>query len=154
MRGARHNDAGLARKIEILTAVRQRHAEATEPLAVLAAFGGCEMVVMVGAMLEAAARRMVIVNDGFIVTAALLVASRLNSRVLDYVVFAHESEEQAHARLVAALGGSPLLHLGLRLGEGSGAVLAWPLLQAAVNFIEEMATFESAGVDNREEPLA
>ncbi len=148
-RGAGHDDAGLAHKISILEEVALRHADVwakPDPLDVLEAVGGLEIAVIVGGMLAAASRRMLIVNDGFIITAALLVAARLNPRVLDYAVFAHGSAEQAHGRLVAELGGKPLLDLGLRLGEGTGAALAWPVLQASVNFLAQMATFESAGV--------
>ncbi len=152
-RGAGHDDAGLAAKIAVLEATRQRHAAAVasgDPQAVLAAFGGCELVVMAGAMLAAAARRMVILCDGFIVSAALLAASRIDGGVLDYAVFAHASAEQAHRRLVAAMDGRPLLDLEMRLGEGTGAALAWPLVQAAANFLNEMATFSSAGVSKRD----
>lgn len=149
-RGAGHDDAGLAHKRAVLARVQARHAGVNGPLDALAAFGGCEIAMMTGAMLEAASRRMVIVNDGFIVTAALLVAARLRPAVLDYCVFAHGSAEAGHGRAVAALGGKPLLDLGLRLGEGTGAALAWPLLVSAVNFLREMATFESAGVSERE----
>jgi nicotinate-nucleotide--dimethylbenzimidazole phosphoribosyltransferase len=148
-RGAGHDDAGLARKQAVLREVQARHAGVREPRAALAAFGGCEIAMMAGAMLAAASRRMVLVNDGFIVTAALLVAARLQPAVLDYAVFAHASAESGHGRLVAALGGRPLLDLGMRLGEGTGAALAWPLLVAATHFLAEMATFESAGVSTR-----
>jgi nicotinate-nucleotide--dimethylbenzimidazole phosphoribosyltransferase len=92
---------------------------------------------------------MVVVNDGFIVSAAVLCAARIEPRVLDYVVCAHGSAEQAHGRLLAALGQRPLLNLDLRLGEGTGAALAWPLLVSACGFLREMATFESAGVSGR-----
>jgi nicotinate-nucleotide--dimethylbenzimidazole phosphoribosyltransferase len=102
-------------------------------------------------MLGAAARRMVIVNDGFITTAALVVAAKLAPAVLDYAVFSHSSAEGGHRRVLAALGAKPLLELDLRLGEGTGAALAWPLLVAAVNFNAEMATFESAGVSEKTE---
>jgi len=148
-RGAGHDDAGVTRKCAILELVQSRHHVLREPRAALAAYGGCEIAMMAGAMLEAASRRMIIVNDGFIVTSALLVASRLCPAVLDYVVFSHVSGEAGHGHLVEALGGEPLLNLGLRLGEGTGAALAWPLIQAAVNFLNEMATFESAGVSER-----
>lgn len=148
-RGAGHDDDGLARKRATLIAVQARHAGVRTPSAALAAFGGCEIAMMTGAMLAAAERRMVIVNDGFIVSAALLCAARIEPRVLDYAVCAHGSAEQAHARLLAALGMRPLLDLGLRLGEGTGAALAWPLLVAACGFLSEMATFESAGVSER-----
>ena len=148
-RGAGHDDAGLERKRITLAAVRARHAGVGTAREALAAFGGCEIAMMTGAMLAAAERRMLIVNDGFIVSAALLCAARIEPRVLDYAVCAHGSAEQAHGRLLAALGMRPLLDLGLRLGEGTGAALAWPLLVAACGFLREMATFESAGVSER-----
>jgi nicotinate-nucleotide--dimethylbenzimidazole phosphoribosyltransferase len=149
-RGTGHDDIGLAHKIQVLCKVRDRHAGLSDPLDVLAAFGGLEIAMMAGAMLGAASRRMVVVNDGFICTAALLAASRLNPAVLDYVVFAHCSAERAHREMVDALGGEPLLDLGMRLGEGTGGALVWPLLQAAVNMMAEMATFASAGVSESE----
>lgn len=149
-RGAGHDDAGLAHKLAVLNSVQERHGHLRDPLAALAAFGGCEIAMMTGAMLAAAARRMVVVNDGFIVTAALVAAAKLNPAVLDYTVFAHHSADRGHRRVLAALEARPLLDLGLRLGEGTGAALAWPLLQSAVRFLEEMATFESAGVSTRE----
>jgi nicotinate-nucleotide--dimethylbenzimidazole phosphoribosyltransferase len=147
--GAGHDAPGLARKVATLEAVRARHLGVSGAREALAAFGGCEIAMMTGAMLAAAERRMVIVNDGFIVSAALLCAARIEPRVLDYTVCAHGSAEQAHGRLLAALGARPLLDLGLRLGEGTGAALAWPLLVAACGFLREMATFESAGVSER-----
>ena len=153
-RGAGHDDLGLARKRATLAAVRARHAGVRTSREALAAFGGCEIAMMTGAMLAAAERRMVIVNDGFIVSAALLCAARIEPRVLDYAVCAHGSAEQAHGRLLAALGMRPLLDLGLRLGEGTGAALAWPLLVAACGFLREMATFESAGVSERAEGVS
>lgn len=148
-RGAGHDDAGLAHKRAVLARVFARHPAARTPLEALAAFGGCEIAMMAGAMLGAASRRMVIVNDGFIVTAALVVAAKLEPAVLDYTIFTHRSAEAGHARVLAALEATPLLDLGLRLGEGTGAALAWPLLVAAVNFLAEMATFESAAVSVR-----
>ncbi len=148
-RGTGHDEAGLVRKRAVLARVKERHAEAREPRDVLAAFGGCEIAMMAGAMLGAAARRMLIVNDGFISTAALLVAARLAPGVLDYTVFAHRSAEKGHARVLAELRAEPLLELGLRLGEGTGAALAWPVIAAAANFLHDMATFESAGVSER-----
>ena len=148
-RGAGHDDLGLARKLAILEAVQARHVDATKPLDVLAAYGGCEIAMMAGAILGAASARMVVLIDGFIVTAALLVAAALQPRVRDYCVFAHASAERGHARALAVLNARPLLHLDLRLGEGSGAALAWPLLVSAAAFLEEMATFESAGVSDR-----
>jgi len=116
---------------------------------VLATFGGFEIAMMVGAMLEAAVRRKLLLIDGFIVTSALLVAARIAPAVLDYCVFAHCSDEAGHRRMLDALGARPLLQLGLRLGEGTGAALALPLVRAAANFLNEMATFGSAAVSEQ-----
>jgi nicotinate-nucleotide--dimethylbenzimidazole phosphoribosyltransferase len=90
-----------------------------------------------------------VVVDGLIATASVLVAARLAPAVLDYAVFAHASGDGVHRQAVTALGGKPLLDLGLRLGEGTGAALAWPLVVAAAAFLDEMATFSSAGVSDR-----
>ena len=141
---------GIARKTTVLREVLLRHADARDPLAVLAAFGGFEIATMVGAVLQAAAERRVIVVDGFITSAAVLVAARLAPAVLQRCVFAHRSGERGHALMLAELKGQPLLDLGLRLGEGSGAALAWPLLASACAILREMASFESAGVSQRE----
>jgi nicotinate-nucleotide--dimethylbenzimidazole phosphoribosyltransferase len=149
-RGAGHDDAGLARKLAILKRVQARRGPVAGPLAALAAYGGCEVAMMAGAMLSAASRRMLVMNDGFIVTSALLVAARIDPAVLDYTIFGHVSAEGAHPKLVSLLGGKPLLSLGLRLGEGTGAALAWPLVAGAANFLREMATFESAEISGRQ----
>ncbi|WP_246448575.1 nicotinate-nucleotide--dimethylbenzimidazole phosphoribosyltransferase [Roseateles oligotrophus] len=150
-RGTGLDDAGLTRKIGVLQAVLQRHAEASEPLQALAAFGGFEIAMMVGAVLQAALERRVIVVDGFITSSAVLVASRLQPAVLERCVFAHRSQEQGHALMLQACGGAtPLLDLGLRLGEGSGAALAWPLLDSACRILHEMASFASAGVSEKQ----
>jgi len=97
-------------------------------------------------VLQAAAERRVIVVDGFITSAAVLVASRIAPQVLQRCVFAHRSGERGHSLMLAQMQAVPLLDLGLRLGEGSGAALAWPLLQSACAVLREMASFESAGV--------
>jgi nicotinate-nucleotide--dimethylbenzimidazole phosphoribosyltransferase len=143
--------AGVARKRDVLAQVLTRHARATAPLDALAAFGGFEIAALVGAVLQAASERRVIVVDGFIVSAAVLVAQRLAPHVRQRCIFAHRSGESGHGLLLRELGleseeGRPLLDLGLRLGEGSGAALAWPLLQSACLVLEQMASFESAGV--------
>ena len=140
---------GVRRKQAVIEAAVALHRDVAAPLDVLATFGGLEIAMMVGAMLGAAERRMVLVIDGFIVSSALLVAARLQPAVLDYCVFAHCSGEHGHRQLLQQLGARPLLELGMRLGEGTGAALALPLVQAAAGFLCEMATFESASVSNR-----
>lgn len=138
--------AGIERKRAVLQQALDANAEATTPLAALAALGGYEVATLVGAVLQAALERRVIVVDGFITSAAVLVASRLQPAVLQRCVFAHRSGERGHSLMLAQMQAEPLLDLGLRLGEGSGAALAWPLLQSACAVLAEMASFESAGV--------
>lgn len=150
-RGSGLDDAGLARKRAVLEGVLARHAAARSPLEALAAFGGFEIAMLAGALLQAAHERRVIVVDGFVVGAALLVARALAPAVLDHCVFAHRGAEAGHAAMLAALGAEPLLALDMRLGEGSGALLAWPLVDAAARMLTEMASFESAGVEQRAE---
>jgi len=137
---------GVARKTAILREVLIKHEAAKTPLEALAALGGFEIATMVGAVLQAAAENRVIVVDGFISSAAVLVASRLDPLVLQRCVFAHRSGERGHALMLDALQGLPLLDFQLRLGEGSGAALVWPLLISACTVLREMASFESAGV--------
>ena len=140
---------GVLRKQRVIESAVARHAGVTDPLEVLATFGGFEIAMMAGAMLESARRRKVLLIDGFIVTSALLVAARVAPAILDYCVFAHCSDEAGHRRMLQALDASPLLQLGLRLGEGTGAALALPLLRAAAGFLNEMATFASASVSEK-----
>ncbi len=147
-RGTGLDDAGLARKQALLEQALRRFPGGS-PLEVLAEFGGFEIAAMVGAMLAAAEAKMVLLVDGFIVGAAALVAARLAPALPDYCVFCHCSAEPGHRAQLAALGGEPLLDLGLRLGEGTGAALAFPLVRAAVAFLDEMASFESAGVADK-----
>ena len=144
--GAGLSVEGIVHKLRVLEAAVARHADVNEPLDVLATFGGFEIAMMAGAMLAAAERGMVLLIDGFIVTSALLVAAKLQPAILDYCVFSHCSDERGHKKMLSHLNARPLLQLGLRLGEGSGCALALPLLHAAVNFLGEMATFESANV--------
>jgi len=141
--------AAVQRKTDILRGVLARHPSATAPLAALAAFGGFEVATMVGAVLQAASERRVVVVDGFIATSAVLVAHALQPLVLQVCVFAHRSGERGHEFMLQHLGVQALLDLGLRLGEGSGAALAWPLLLAACAMLRDMASFESAGVSEK-----
>jgi nicotinate-nucleotide--dimethylbenzimidazole phosphoribosyltransferase len=144
----------VQRKTAVLREVLALHANATEPLQALAALGGLEIATMVGAVLQAAAERRVLVVDGFIASAAVLVAHALQPLVLQRCVFAHRSGERGHEFMLQHLGVQALLDLGLRLGEGSGAALAWPLLQSACALLRDMASFESAGVAEKTEAPA
>ncbi len=141
--------AGRARKSEVLRGVLERHSDATSPLAVLAAFGGFEIATLVGAVLQAAQERRVIVLDGFIASAAVLVAQTLRPHVVQRCVATHASAEPGHRLMLKFLGLEPLVELDLRLGEGSGAALIWPLLESACRILREMASFESAGVSKK-----
>ncbi|WP_144108472.1 nicotinate-nucleotide--dimethylbenzimidazole phosphoribosyltransferase [Paraburkholderia sp. BCC1886] len=149
-RGTGLDDAGLAKKRDVLAAALAHHPVSTDPLDVLATFGGFEIAMMAGAYLAAAQARMTILVDGFIASSALLVADALAPNVRDYCVFAHASNEAGHRRMLGHFGAQPLLSLDLRLGEGTGAALAVPLLRAAAAFVDGMASFESAGVANRD----
>jgi len=149
-RGTGLDDAGLNRKWRLLQKAKSRHGEPEDPMMALACYGGFEIAMMAGAYAEAAHRGMLILVDGFIATAALLPIWASEPRVLDWCVFSHCSAEKGHEALLARLGGQPLLRLGMRLGEGTGAALALPLIKAAVNFYNEMASFDQAGVSQRD----
>lgn len=146
-RGTGLDDFALNHKLHIIQETLQRH-ESTrgKPLDVLQAVGGCEINMMCAAMLQAAADKKVILVDGFIATAAALAASKINPHVLGYCIFAHQSDESGHRHMLEHLQAEPVLKLDLRLGEGSGAALAYPLIQSAVLFLNDMATFASASV--------
>lgn len=141
--------AGIDRKTAVLREVLALHAGVTAPLEVLATFGGFEMATMLGAVLQAASERRIIVVDGFITTTVIMVAKALQPNVLQRCVFAHQSGERGHGLLLQQLNATPLLDMGLRLGEGSGAALVWPILLAACAVMREMASFESAGVNEK-----
>jgi len=143
---------GVRHKTAVLREVLARHPQANTPLAALAALGGFEIATLVGAVLQAADERRVVLVDGFIASAAVLVAHALQPLVLQRCVFAHRSGERGHEFMLQHLGVQALLDLGLRLGEGSGAALAWPLLQAACAMLREMASFASAGVSEKAAP--
>ena len=150
-RGTGLDDTQLLHKQAVLARALALHS-ATDPfdaIEELAALGGFEIAMMAGAMLQAASERRVVLVDGFIAGASALVAQALMPAVRDYLVFCHRSAETGHRLLLAHLQAKPLLELDLRLGEGTGALLAWPLVLSAANFLNEMASFESAGVSER-----
>jgi len=139
--GAGHDAAGLALKTAAIGRAAAR-SDAVGPLEVLAEFGGAEIAMMAGLVLGGAAHRRVVVVDGFISSVAALTACRMAPAALDYCVFAHASAERGHAILLEALGVEPLLRLDLRLGEGTGGVLAAPLLRAAARMLSEVASLD------------
>jgi nicotinate-nucleotide--dimethylbenzimidazole phosphoribosyltransferase len=146
-RGTGLDDDGLARKVDVVhRALRANQPDPTDPLGVLASLGGFEIAVLCGLVLGAAANRVVAVLDGFITAAATLVAVRLAPDAVEAVIASHLSPEPGHRLVLDALGLEPLLDLGLRLGEGSGAALTLPLLDASLAILADMATFGSAGV--------
>jgi nicotinate-nucleotide--dimethylbenzimidazole phosphoribosyltransferase len=144
-RGTGIDDAGWTRKV---AAIRRALAVNTagDPFDVATNLGGFEILGLAGVVLGAAARRVPVVMDGFITAAAALVAVRLAPAATGYLIASHRSVEVGHRALLAALHTQPLLDLDLRLGEGSGAALAFPLVEAAVRVLHEMATFAGAGV--------
>ncbi len=148
-RGTGLDDAGLQHKTDILTQVLVRHNETQSPLDALAALGGLEIAMMAGALIQAASERRILLIDGFIASSALLVAERLAPGVAQYAIFAHHSVEPGHAHLLKLLNAEPLLNMSMRLGEGSGAALAYPLLQSACAIINEMASFSDAGISEQ-----
>lgn len=148
-RGTGLDDTGLMRKRALLERALARGGRPDAARTLLSEYGGFEISMMAGAMIGAAEKRMLLLIDGFIVTAALLVAQRIAPEILAYCVFAHRSEEPGHRVQLDYLGVEPLMELDLRLGEGTGAALAFPLVQAAVNFLNEMASFDSAGVSEK-----
>jgi nicotinate-nucleotide--dimethylbenzimidazole phosphoribosyltransferase len=154
-RGTGVNDEQLKQKQTTLEQVYRLHQPTivASPGAstILQCVGGFEIAMLTGAYLEAAEQKMVILVDGFISTAALLLARLSNPAILDNCIFSHCSGENGHIAMLEWLGVQPLLNLGMRLGEGTGAALAFPLVRAAVNFLEEMASFESAGVSKSDE---
>jgi nicotinate-nucleotide--dimethylbenzimidazole phosphoribosyltransferase len=145
-RGTGLDDHGLAHKRAVIAAAVAAQGRSDDPRLLLSRYGGLEIAMIAGAMLGAAARRRAFVVDGFIATAAYAMAAAMAPALRDYAVFGHVSAESPHRRWLQQLGAEPLLDLGMRLGEGSGAVLAWPLLRAAAAILGDMASFASAGV--------
>ena len=149
-RGTGLTDPQLLHKQAVLAKAAALHEAATQPLDALAALGGFEIAMMTGAMLQAASERRVILVDGFIAGSAALVACSVAPAAKDYMVFCHRSAERGHHLLLSHLAARPLLDLDMRLGEGTGALLAWPMVQSAALLMNEMASFESAGVSGKE----
>jgi nicotinate-nucleotide--dimethylbenzimidazole phosphoribosyltransferase len=144
--GSGLNSAGQNRKLGILTQAVDNYKSKYSDISPLRYFGGFEMIAAMGGMLRAAEHRMIILVDGFIMTACMLGASKLNPDILPYAVFGHCGDESGHRLMLNAMNAQPLLSLGLRLGEGTGAICAYPILQSAVNMINEMDNFDHAQI--------
>jgi nicotinate-nucleotide--dimethylbenzimidazole phosphoribosyltransferase len=150
-RGTGIDDAGLQKKIQVIReAIRLNAPDPQDALDVLAKVGGLEIAGLAGVIIGAAARRVPVVVDGFISGTAALVAAKLIPEVKPYLIASHRSVEIGHLAIWNTLGLHPLFDLGLRLGEGTGAVLAFHLIEAATRILDEMATFDEAGVSNKE----
>ena len=148
-RGTGHDDAGLQRKLNILLQVQAARGVPAQGEAMLAAYGGCEIAAIVGAMHTCHGRDTAFLVDGFIATAAFLVARHMKPEIARSAFFAHASDERAHRRVLQYLNVRPILELSMRLGEGTGAAMAVPVLRAACAFVQDMASFDSAGISDR-----
>ena len=148
-KGTGIEDMALERKIRILKEISEKY-DTQSPIEVLATFGGFEIAMITGAIIEAKKQGMIILVDGFIITAALLTASNFDNKVIENTIFCHQSGEKGHSLMLAYLKAKPILNLGLRLGEGTGAAIALPIIKSAVNFLNQMSSFEDAGVTNKE----
>jgi len=144
-RGTGHDDEGLKKKISILKEASSKY-NVSEPEQILAAYGGFEIAMMCGAMLQAKTNGMVIIVDGFITTSALITAFHMDKTILDHCIFSHCSGEKGHKAMLDYLGVDALVDLNMRLGEGTGAAVTYPLIKSAVLFLNEMASFENSGV--------
>jgi len=150
-RGTGLDNPQLLRKKQLLKQANDFHGQISHPLDVLQTYGGFEVAQICGAMIEAFKNQMIILVDGFIATSAFLVAESLYPEIKEFAIFCHNSNEIGHQKMLNYLDVKPLLHLEMRVGEGTGCALAYPIIQNAVAFLNEMASFESAGVSNKDE---
>ena len=144
--GSGLDNAGIRHKYEILKQALDNYRGDGSPRDIIRHFGGLEMVMAIGAMLQAAELKMIILVDGFIMTNCILAAVKLHPEFLDYAIFVHCGDESGHKLLLEKLNANPLLHLGLRLGEGTGAICAYPIVVSAVRMINEMDNFAHAAI--------
>lgn len=147
--GAGLDTPGIRHKYEVLSNALANYQATTHhptPITPLAYFGGFEMIAAIGAMLKAAEKHLVILIDGFIMTACALAAIQLYPAAKDYMIFTHCGDESGHKRMLDAMGANALLHLGLRLGEGTGALCAYPIVDSAVRMMNEMNNFDNARI--------
>jgi nicotinate-nucleotide--dimethylbenzimidazole phosphoribosyltransferase len=149
-RGTGVNDEQFAKKIAILNKAKNTHGKIENAMDILQTYGGFEIAQICSAMLTAYANKMMIMIDGFIASSAFLIAHKINPLIIENAIFCHVSDEFGHLHLLNYLGVKPVLNLGMRLGEGTGCAVAFPIIQSAVSFLNNMASFESAGVANKE----
>jgi len=152
-RGTGLDKEGVKSKFDLLNEGLSKYNQSKDPIDVLTHFGGFEIVMIVGAMLKAAELKMTLLIDGFIITSALLAAFKINPKVKDYCLFAHKSNEQAHIKMLNIMGGEPILDISMRLGEATGAMVCFPLIKSAAQFMNEMASFQDAGVSEATEEI-
>ncbi|MGQ1787738.1 MULTISPECIES: nicotinate-nucleotide--dimethylbenzimidazole phosphoribosyltransferase [unclassified Saccharicrinis] len=143
------DENGIKHKASVIDKAVKLHNAHTDPYKTLANLGGFEIATITGAMLKAAELKMVVMVDGFIITSALLAAYEINNNILDYCIFSHKSHEKGHALMLDYLKAEPILDIHMRLGEGTGSAVAYPIIESAINFFNEMSSFENAGVSNR-----
>ena len=144
--GAGLNNEGIRHKYEVLSKAVEKWKRTAETHSPLSYFGGFEMIAAIGAMLRAAELHIIILIDGFIMTACALGACQLYPQAKDYMIFTHCGDESGHKRMLDQLDADPLLHLGLRLGEGTGALCAFPIVDSAVRMVNEMNNFDNANI--------
>ena len=144
--GSGLNDEGVKHKKDVLKRALENDSGTTDVMDVITWFGGLEMVMAVGGMLKAAELGMIILVDGFIMTNCMLAASKINKNVLHYAIFTHQGDESGHKLLLNHLNADPLLFLDLRLGEGTGALCAYPIIDSSVRMINEMNSFSNAAI--------
>lgn len=149
-RGTGLDENGVSHKAQVIKKALEKYGEGLSPIEILATYGGFEIAMTTGAMLKAAECGMCILVDGFIITSALLAANAINPNIIDYCIFSHQSNEQGHKLMLEHLQVEPVMQLDLRLGEGTGAAIAYPVVKSAVSFLNEMASFDDAGVSNKE----
>ena len=148
-RGTGFDDRGLERKKEVLKQASRKY-RVHNPMEILSTYGGLEIAMMCGAMLQAKDKGMLLLVDGFISTAAFLVVHAMDPSMLNVSIFCHASAETGHSKMLSYLGVRPVADLGMRLGEGTGVAVVYPILVSAIKFLDEMASFEEAGVSNKE----
>lgn len=148
-RGTGLDDAGMKHKLEVLTKAAQRTPDHLGYEDALTEYGGFEIAMITGAIIKAVQRKQIVIIDGTIATVAAIAALDCKPDILHALIFAHQSAERGHKAMLDAIKAHPIFNLDMRLGEGTGALLAWPIIKASVAILNDMATFESAGVSQK-----